>query len=312
MLRGAEQPSIELAFYREQSEISSPGRYAALFDTLPTEIPALCEAVQHVLIHQFWVLDRDNYGIGPADLKQAGREPNQEINLRSTEEILEAAMVLNDRAITAPRAALQRVVGNCRDYALLLTATLRHQGIPARVRSGVARYFFPGEIRLEDHFICEWWNEAAGRWQRTDPQLDALQRRVLALPFDPADLPPGQFLDAGESYRELESGAVEPDKIGIFEFVGWPYVRYKLVSDLACVNRVEVLAWEGWGVCSEVDADPMPEGTQALFAQIAELLLTSTEAPSRFAEARALWDTHPRLQFPADYRPHYWELSALK
>jgi hypothetical protein len=38
----------------------------------------------------------------------------------------------------------------------------------------------------------------------------------------------------------------------------------------------------------------------------------STEAPSRFAEARALWDTHPRLQFPADYRPRYWELPALK
>ncbi|HUT20809.1 MAG TPA: transglutaminase domain-containing protein [Anaerolineae bacterium] len=81
------------------------------------------------------MLNPDKYGIGPTDLKQAGREPNQEINLRSTEEILEAAMALDDRPLTAPRAALQRVVGNCRDYALLLTAMLRHQGIPARVRS---------------------------------------------------------------------------------------------------------------------------------------------------------------------------------
>jgi len=258
------------------------------------------------------VLNPDKYGIGPTDLKQAGREPNQEINLRSTEEILEAAMALDDRPLTAPRAALQRVVGNCRDYALLLTAMLRHQGIPARVRSGVARYFFPGETRLVDHFICEWWNEAAGRWQRTDPQLDTLQRRVLNLSFDPVDLPPGQFLDAGESCRELESGAVEPGKIGIFDFHGWPYVRYKLVSDMACLNRVEVLAWEGWGVCSEVEADPLPAETGALFAHMAELLTASTKVASRFAEVRALWDTHPKLQFPANYRPHYWELPALK
>jgi hypothetical protein len=193
----------------------------------------------------------------------------------------------------------------------MLVSMLRYQGVPARVRSGVARYFYPGEVRLEDHFVCEFWNQAEGRWQRTDAQIDGVQRRALGATIDMADLPPDQFLDAAESYAELAAGKVEPDKIGIFEFVGWPYVRYKLLSDLACLCGVEVLPWEGWGMFGE-GAETLSEEDLALLAQLVDVISEVSIEPDRFAEARELFGTHPRLRMPAGYQPHYFELPFFK
>jgi len=245
-------------------------------------------------------------------LKDAGRDPNDEINLRSVEEILSYAQSLADRPLTGPRAVTDRVVGNCRDYSVLLVSMLRHRGIPARVRSGVARYFYPDRVQLEDHFICEFWNEAEELWQRVDAQIDDLQRRVLKMSVDVLDLPAGQFLDAGESYEELRSSRVAPERIGIFDFKGWPYVHYKLVSDLACLNGEEILAWEGWGVCDRIGAEALIGEDEALLERIAELLAEMAVDASRFREVRELYQTHPGLQKPVDYQPYYWELPAFK
>ena len=164
----------DLRFYREQSDISSPGKFAHLFSGLTTTPSEMCRLVQNILIHQFWILDEGNCGVSPASPKAAGRNLDAEINLRSTVDILEHLMRLDDRALAEPRDPECRVVGNCRDYSLLLVSMLRHQGIPARVRSGVARYFYQ-DGHLEDHFICEFWNQTQARWQQADAQIDAVQ-----------------------------------------------------------------------------------------------------------------------------------------
>ncbi len=303
----------ELDFYRQQSAISSPGKYESLFRDLPTSIGDLCGVVQNLFVHPFWILDEQNYGITAESLKRRGRIPNKEINLRSVKEKLELLIELEDQSFTTARDVGRRAVGNCRDYAVLLVSMLRHRGIPARVRSGVARYFYPvGEDVLEDHFICEFWSDAEDRWQRVDAQIDEVQRSVLRLTIDTTDLPPNQFLDAGESYYELKSGKVKPEKIGIFELKGWPYVRYKLVSDLACVNSVEVLAWEGWGICERIGSDRLSEWDGALLEEIAKILAAPGTHPDRFCAAKELFEEHPDLKMPADYEPHYHEYPFLK
>jgi hypothetical protein len=299
----------DLRFYREQSELSSPGKYTSLFDNLPTDVHELCRVIQGLMLHQFWILDETNYGLSAQSLKDAGRDLNGEINLRSVEQILDFLIQMDDRSLTTPRPLESRVIGNCRDYSLLLTAMLRHRGIPARVRSGVARYFFPIEGHLEDHFICEFWNQA-DRWQQSDAQIDDLQRSVLNVSMDMADLPPDQFLNAGEAYAELTEGRVEPDKIGIFDFVGERYVRYKLISDLACVSGVEVLAWEGWGICQAIDTNALSGEELALLEEIAGMLVTLD--PSQHQRARTLFESHPQLRIPDDYTPYYWELPDFK
>jgi hypothetical protein len=242
-----------------------------------------------------------------------GRNLNAEINLRSVEEILEFLIEMKDQPLTTAREANRRVVGNCRDYAVLLVAMLRHQGIPARVRSGVARYFYPKEEEmLEDHFICEFWNEGEDRWQRTDAQVDDVQRKALQITLDMTDLSPNQFLDAGESYIELKSEKVKPEKIGIFEFKGWPYVHYKLVSDLACVNSVEVLAWERWGICERINDNQLSEDDENLLEKIAKILTALCAHSDRFWEAREFYSTNSDLKIPTDYEPFYFELPLFK
>jgi hypothetical protein len=301
----------DLRFYRQQSQISSPGRYEGLYADLPTDVGELCCLIQGLVVHQFWLLDEKNSGVTAASLMGRGRNLNDEINLRSIEDRIEVLLGLDDSPLTSPRRPDRRVVGNCRDYSLMLVSMLRHQGVPARVRSGVARYFYPDEVRLEDHFVCEFWNQAEERWQRTDAQIDEVQRRVLGTTIDMADLPPDQFLDAAESYVELAAGKVEPDKIGIFEYVGWPYVRYKLLSDLACLCGVEVLAWEGWGMFGE-DAGTLSQEDLALLAYLVDVIGEINTDPGRFVEVRGLFETHPRLRMPADYWPHYFELPFFK
>jgi hypothetical protein len=84
------------------------------------------------------------------------------------------------------------------------------------------------------------------------------------------------------------------------------------VSDLTCLNREEILAWEGWGVCDRIGTEALTEEDANLLERIAELLVAMAAGGARFREVRELYHTHPELQKPADYQPHYWELPDLK
>lgn len=300
----------ELSYYRQQSQISSPGKYEYLYDKLPENVEDLCQLIQKLLLHQFWILEKKHYGISADELKRSGRDLNQEINLRTVEEILGFLLSLDSRSLSVERSPESRVVGNCRDYSLLLASILRYQGIPARVRSGVARYFFQNGF-LEDHFICEMWNDGEKRWQQVDPQIDQIQKDALGIKLNMTDLPPNQFLNAGESYYELHSGKVEPDKIGVMEFLGWKYVQHKLVSDLASVNKVEVLPWEGWGICKRIHKEQLTAPDLELLKDIAEILTDLSSNPDRFYQSREIFQSHPSLQQPEGYQPYFMELPQF-
>jgi len=299
-----------LEFYRQQSPLSSPGRHSAVLETLPTDPAELCRVIQGFLVHQFWVMDEANYGISPGSLKADGRDLNAEINLRSIEVMLDAVFKLDESPLDASRVPARRLVGNCRDYSLFVTSVLRIHGIPARVRSGVARYFYPDDVRLEDHYVCEFWNSDTNRWQMVDAQIDERQRQVLGCTLDTTDLPRDQFLVGVEAYHELNDGRVTEEKIGIGEFTGWPYVWYTLFTDLACVCGCEILPWEGWGVVDRISSDTLSEGDRRLLGQIVEVL-NDLESPGGIARARELFTTDPDLVLPADYRPYFHRLSAF-
>ncbi len=85
------QRDDELDFCRQQSNISSSEKLKPLFDNLPTSIADLCKVVQNLLLHQFWIQDRKNYGITARSLLNTGRNLNAEINLRSVQEMLESS-----------------------------------------------------------------------------------------------------------------------------------------------------------------------------------------------------------------------------
>jgi hypothetical protein len=275
-----------LRYYARSGPTTDPGGHADLFDGLPTEIPALCQAVQGLLLHIFWA---ERYGV------ELSEERKQEVDIRRVSHKLTRIRELDDRPLTVERSLERKLVGNCRDFSVLLCAMLRHQGVPARARCGFGAYFTPG--KYEDHWVCEYWNEDEERWVMVDAQLDALQRQVLGIPFDPCDVPRDQFLVGGKAWHMCRAGEADPDHFGIFDLHGMWFVRGNLVRDLLALNKVEILPWDGWGLIAKRDEELTPDD-MVLLDRIAEL--TMTDAPP-FREARAIYEKDERVHLPPDY-----------
>ena len=278
--------------------MSNPGAYASAYEALPEDVAGLCAALHGLLVHMWWISEQ-NYGFTRADVAGDGRDILAEIGLQTAEDMLGWILESDGRPLSEPREPRKRLVKNCRDFTLLLVSILRHRGIPARARTGTGRYFFPDGSRLEDHWICEFWNEAESRWQQTDPQLDRLMRDAMKLPFDPVDLPENQFLTGWQCYDELTSGRVEAEAIG-YPPHGMGYVLNKMIEDLAAVTGREVLPWEGWGI-GNLDGCTVP-GDEELARRMSELLRTVNE-PDGLQQARDLIASHPRVKRPDGYDP---------
>jgi len=296
-----------LEYYRKQSYISDPGKFTKYFDDLPSSLTELCKIVQNTFNHIFWIKKKENYGISPQDIVDTGRDPNQELNLRKIEDILEAYFSVDETFFTEHREPLNRIVGNCRDFALLLVSMLRNKGIPARVRSGAARYFFPlSEERYEDHYICEYWNEEDNSWHMVDPQIDELQRKALKLTIDTTDLPYDQFLDAGRTWMKFRKGDVKPDNFGIGAWRGEIFALNKLIMELASLNKVEVLAWESWGICGDIKNLKILGHT--VFDELAEKI-SNVNDPEIFFELKTIFEKDSRYEVPENYMPWFMKFD---
>lgn len=178
MVDRSHEPLIYYAAPGPFTALSADETYAPLLEDLPADIPALVRAVQGNLLHIFWA---EAYGVTHTDEQREG------VGIRSAAEKLRRIHAANPAPLTTPRPPEARLVGNCRDFSVLLCALLRYHGIPARARCGFGTYFTPG--RYEDHWVCEYWRADEGRWVMVDAQLDALQRDTLKIDFDPLDVP---------------------------------------------------------------------------------------------------------------------------
>jgi hypothetical protein len=277
-----------LQFYATPSELTDPGKHAELFANLPTDIASLCEIVQGIMVHIFWA---ERYGLSLSDERKA------EVQIRGVAQKLARLRELDDRPLTEVRPLERKLVGNCRDFSLLLCAMLRHQGVPARARCGFGAYFLPNHY--EDHWVCEYWNADQEHWILVDAQLDALQREVLHPPFDPLDVPRDQFLTGGKAWLICRAGKADPAQFGIFDMSGMEFIRGDLMRDVFALNKVEILPWDfGWGLITD---DPIEVKGQTpdlhFLDHLAHLTLGGDEAVT---ELRALCITDRRLRVPED------------
>ena len=296
-----------LEYYRIQSTLSDPGKFTKTFEDLPDSIEELCKVVQNTFSHVFWIMKKDNYGFVPKDVEDKGRDLNKELNLRSIKEKLETYYTFNETPFTDSRNLIDRVVGNCRDFALLLVSMLRQKGIPARVRSGAAKYFFPDDLnRFEDHYICEYWKDEEKRWVMVDPQIDDLQRKTLKPKMNTYDIPHDLFLDAGRTWKEFRKGIHEPNRFGIADWRGEIFVLNKLLMELASLNKIEVLAWECWGICSKIDNINILG--YEIFDELADKISRVNE-PEIFFELRDLFENDSRYKIPEDYTPWFMKFD---
>jgi hypothetical protein len=286
-------PPVEpLDYYACHGPITDPGDHAELFDDLPKTVPALCRVVQGLMIHRGFT---DFYGLEVSE----GRK--QEAELRHVASLLARILELDDRPLVIPRPPRKRLLIVCRDFATMLCAMLRHQGVPARARCGFARYFgqcpdsTPGFN--VDHWVCEVWNTDEERWVLIDAEVDENERDFCHIEVNTLDVPRDQFLVAGKAWQLCRSGEADPGDFGLApdSMHGLWYIQSQLVRDLAAMNKMELLCWDCWGLGhADPNEDPSPEEAM-LLDHVAALTQAGNET---FAELRALYEHTQRLRVP--------------
>lgn len=264
-------------FYSAQSATSDPKQYRALFDELPTDLAGIAQVTQGLIYH--YIAGPYIYGWTPP------QERLREINTRTMENMLAALLAKDARPLTEPRPFENRLIGCCRDFSLLACAILRHQGRAARVRHGFGNYFVPDY--WIDHVIVEVWEEA--RWRRFDPQLSLDH----TWGFNTLDLPTDVFATGGRAWQRCRAGQADPARFGLGpnqqDVCGWWFIRERLQLDVAALNKVELLCWDGIAGLSEtVPADA---------AILDEMAVLSLDPDTTALRQRCATD--PRWQIPS-------------
>jgi hypothetical protein len=145
---------------------------------------------------------------------------------------------------------------------------------------------------FEDHWVCEYWNEAEQRWVLVDAQLDELQQNALKTSFNTLDVPRDQFIVGGAAWKMCRSGQADPDQFGIFDMHGMDFVKGDFLRDVAALNKVELLPWDCWGMIF-TDYATLPPDDLSMLDRLADL--TRTDVPE-FATVRQIYESDPRLR----------------
>jgi hypothetical protein len=274
-----------LDFYTQQGQISDPGPHAHRFDALPTDLPGMVQVIQGVMLHLHWA---NRYGV------KLTKDRQEEANIRTVSDRLAKIVELQDAPLVQNRSLSKKTVGTCRDFSLLLTAILRHNGTPARARAGFGTYFTPG--RFEDHWVCEYWHGASDRWVMVDPQLDALQCEALGIDFDPLDMPREKFVTGGEAWTRCQEKGSDPELFGIFDMHGLDFIKGNVILDFLALNKIELLPWDDFKLIAK-SFDEMSAVEKALMDQLAHI---SNTEPIDFDQLRTVFLTHQDQILP-DY-----------
>ena len=274
-------------YYREHGPMTAPGAHGAEFNKLPSNLAALCEVVQGVLIH------RD---MAPFlyDLNLS-KEQRDDGNIRPLAQMMSRIHALDSRPLSAAREPARRLPSVCRHFSLMLAGMLQEQGIPARPRCGFGAYFNRG--KFEDHWVCEYWNAAEKRWILVDAQLDGLQKKQFKPDFSTLDVPRDRFIIAGDAWQMCRAGRAEPKDFGLSmipELHGMWFVAGNVVRDFASLNRAPMLPWDVWGLM-EMKDDALTEEKKKLLDRVAELTLSGDEA---FPQLREIYESDERLRVP--------------
>ena len=273
-------------YYLDPAVMTAPGDYQPLLADLPHGAAALARVAHGVLIHEHIA---GAYGVTLTDKRRAS------VHVRPVAALLERMMAGDRRPLTVPREPAGRLPGNCRHFTVLTAAMLRAQGTPARARCGFGGYFGTGTF--EDHWVCEYWDEAARRWKLADAQIDDVQLGLFEVDFDLMDVPREAFLVAGDAWRLCRDGGADPARFGLSLMGegGYWWIAANLLRDVAALNNMEMLPWDVWGAMPAPD-EAISDEQYALFDRLAGLTCDPDVA---FAELRAAYASDARLRVPA-------------
>lgn len=231
--------------------LTASGRHADALAELPDGIAAMTAAIQGLLVHADWA---EAYGL----------EATSSRHTLSVADRLDDIVRRNPATLGIARPPAQRSTGSCRDFALLLCAALRQNGVPARIRCGFAAYFDPP---WEDHWLCQYWHAASRSWRLADAQIDAMLRDRQAIAFDATDVPHTQFRMAGEAWLACRGGEDNALRFGHGAVTGLWFIGINVVRDHLVLNGRITSGWDRWREAPE----PLQRVSEQDFARLDRL-----------------------------------------
>jgi len=227
-------------FQRRQTPISAPGRHAAGLAQLSLDPIALVESIGRMVLN--FVTDRSL--IAPALF----HERYAQVDLRTTEAMLDALVALSPEPLHVWRTPAQRILGNCRDTALLCASALRAGGVPARIRYGFSHHLYQRSAPLHEHAVTEFHD---GEWKSIDCRVTSELLARHRIDLTPGQiLPPGLFLPALGLWKLCRTGQMSFAEFGGHRrdrAQGMSYLAKLVYLDIAALNGFEPLIWDAWG-----------------------------------------------------------------
>ncbi len=274
-----------MQYYIQQSAMSDPGKWKNLFDDFPLDLPSIKEIIQGLILH-FWEGGALGYKIPLQRLK--------EVETRYVHKMLEILMSRDSRSLLFSRTLKNKIVGSCRDFALLFCSILRHRGIPARVRVAFNLYYL--KDFYHDQVILEYWNENKQRFCRVDPRITRayIEKNHIKIDFDLFDAPKEKLMLAGEAWLLTRKNSEIADKFGggnREKNKGQWYIRDRLIQDLAALNCVETQLWDIWGMMKMPDESLTDPKVLHYFDELATQTLNPEKNFEQLQNKREIWET---------------------
>ena len=272
--------------YLRPAVMTAAGTCQPLLADLPPGIAALASVCHGLLIHEHIA---GAYGVALTGERRAS------VHIRPVAALLGQLTAEDDRPLTVAREPGGRLAGNCRHFTVLATAMLRAQGTPARARCGFGGYF--GSGTFEDHWVCEYWDQATAGWKLADAQIDDVQLKLFDVDFDLMNVPRDRFLVAGDAWRLCRSGDADPAGFGLslLNEGGYWWIAANLVRDVAALNNMEMLPWDVWGAMPAPD-ETISDEQNAFFDRLAEL---TRDPDAASADLTGAYADDARLRVPA-------------
>ena len=200
-----------LEFYKQTSLFTELGFYKEFVQKFPNDIKDLCLLQRMQIIHPAVFQDKDIIKKTDCFWGNMTEIPLARIHYEDdyfpTAISMLAELLRRSSSYSKERKAKDKIQVTCRGQAILLAATLKAKGIPARARSGFASYVEPGEYW--DHWITEYFDEKTNSWILADADCCCNDD----LDFDIYNIPRDKFLCGAEAYLAMRNKTILEEKI---------------------------------------------------------------------------------------------------
>jgi len=270
---------------------TNPGCYKEFLQTLPDDVMELGNLICHQIIHRVTLKEGNTKANRDMRYGDMGKYPWH--RLRCEDDVLPTAVSmiaellrLDDRGFLVGRKAEDKIVVTCRFVAILMASILKSKGVPCRVRSGFAPYFFEGSW---DHWINQYWDNKKQEWITFD--ADGFFDNSIG--FDQYNIPDKNFDWAANTWLGIRREKLDASNFhNAGGFTGLMPVLWAVFYDFHSLMNNEILYLQG----PSYIVNKFEKLTEKDFKEIDELAKLMLKPDKNFDGLVNLWNTEKKFR----------------